>query len=337
MKKLLVLSLIMVFFLTGCSCSKQVDTTPPKNNELQDKQSPDNQDVKPKDEEKIAEDNPQLPGVVLVMVDNFSKACPQSGLDKADIVYEMLAEAGITRYMAAFYHQKADKIGPIRSARPYYIELAKGIKAPLAHAGGSTTALSLIQKLDIDDLDEIYNSGKYFWRDKNRGKPHNLYTSTDLLIQGAKAKGYKISDEGLLPVGSEWEGTNYPEDIKISYSFGKYRNEVAWHYTGEVYERKVNGQANVMKDKTKITTDNVIVIKAKTKVVVKKDTPYSDIEVVGKGDAYYFVDGKMKEGFWEKASVSSALKFYDDKKEIVKFKSGKTWVQVIPDSNELSF
>ncbi len=334
MRKLLVLSLIMVFFLTGCACSKQEENAPAENNEIQENQ--DNEE-KPEEEETIVEADPQLPGAVLVMVDNYSKARPQSGLDKADIVYEMLAEAGITRYMAVFYHEEAEKIGPIRSARPYFIELAKGIKGPLAHAGGSTAALALIKKLDVDDLDEIYNSGKYFWRDKDRKKPHNLYTSTDLLVQGAKAKGYKISNEGLLPVGSEWDGTDHTEDVKISYSFGKYRNEVAWHYNGEAYERKINGQANEMQNKTKILADNVIVMKAKTRVVVKNDIPYSDIELTGTGDAYYFAEGKMKKGTWEKTSASSALEFKDEKGELVKFKVGKTWVQVIPNENEISF
>jgi len=273
---------------------------------------------------------PQLPGAFLVMIDNLKAARPQSDLDKADLVYEIIAEAGITRYMTLFYYQGAEKIGPVRSTRGYFVQLAKGYDAPLAHAGGSQEALAMIPQIGVKDFDEIYNSGAYFWRDKTRKKPHNLYTSTDKLLQGAKAKKYELKTPFLQPWGTEWEGTSYTGELVVDYSIKNYPYKVSWCYNENRYERSINGKPHVMEDDVAITADNLLVMVTKITTYVKDGIPLSDVKVVGKGDLICYINGQTLKGYWQKDAVSADMKFYDEQGELLKLKRGTTWIQVVP-------
>ena len=324
MKKLvIVLCLVLLFFL-GCSKDEPLPQPSPKP-QVNDQNRPIQNGTLPEE--------PQLPGALAVMIDNYYKARPQSGLNKADMVYEMMAEAGITRFMALFYRQEAEKIGPVRSARYYFVQLARGYDVPLAHAGGSEDALQMVVDLKVKDLDEIYNSGNCFWRDSGKKMPHNLYTSTELLAKGAKAKGYGLVPLPTLPTATEWEGDTLPQDkdIVLDYSSGEYRYLVSWHYNGQSYERRINGQPHAMEDGAVITADNVIVMKAQTATKVKNKIPLSEIKITGKGEVRYYIGGKMMKGTWSKNSPQAVINFYDSTGKPMKFKEGKTWVQVIPD------
>ncbi len=332
MKKPIIVILCLMFLIllifSGCSGQKSpvpvVEPAP-----VTDKTDNPSVPVEPK--------APELPGALLVMVDNYLKARPQSGLDKADLVYEMMAEGGITRFMALFYQQSAVKIGPVRSARYYFVQLAKGYDSPLAHAGGSQEALQMIFDIKMKDLDEIYNAGGYFWRDKTRSMPHNLYTSTEQLLKGAQAKGYKLVVPPAFGVAAgEGEGTVHDKDMIIDYSSKTYNYKVVWHYNGQRYERDINGNPHLMEDGTRIIADNILAIVVPTKDIIKNKELLSEIKIIGKGEARYYVNGKMTKGSWAKTSVSAKMQFLDDKGEVVKIKPGKTWIQVIPDWESVS-
>lgn len=116
-----------------------------------------------------------------VMIENLSTIRPQSGLDKASVVYEALAEGGITRFLVVFAGKEISKIGPVRSARNYYMDWAEEFHGIYAHAGGSPSALAAIKNYDFTVLNALTSDGKYFWRDKTERAPHNLYTKTELL------------------------------------------------------------------------------------------------------------------------------------------------------------
>ena len=273
---------------------------------------------------------PKLPGALLVMIDNLKPARPQSDLDKADLVYEIIAEAGITRYLTLFYYQEAEKIGPVRSTRGYFVQLAKGYDAPLAHAGGSQEALAMIPQIGVKDFDEIYNSGAYFWRDKTRKKPHNLYTSTDKLLQGAKSKGYELVTPFLQPGGTEWEGTPFTGEVAVDYSVKNYPYKVSWRYHENRYERSINGKPHVMEDNVLIAADNLLVMVTKITTYVKDGIPLSDVKVVGKGDLVCYINGQKLKGYWQKDAVSADMKLYDEQGDLLKLKRGTTWIQVVP-------
>ncbi len=323
MKKLAVLVLVSLFFFTGCSGDKPV-TTPPAA------AAPVEQPQPAPEPQKEERKNPELPGALLVMVDNYYKARPQSGLDKADLVYEIMAEAGITRYMALFYSEAVPKIGPVRSARYYFAYMARGYNSPLAHAGGSQEALEIIQKIGIKDLDEIYNAGGYFWRDKGRKMPHNLYTSTELLLKGVQAKKYELVVPPDLTEGEEFGGIPQGKKLTLNYSVGTYDYVVDWKYNGEKYERDINGKPHVMEDGTVIKADNVVIMEADSKDVIKNKILLSEIKLLGSGKAWFFSAGKMNKGTWEKASPQSRMIFKNENGKLIGFTTGKTWVQVVP-------
>ncbi len=325
MQKLIATLIIATAVLTGCSSNSEAPPPP----------SPPPVEVKEPEQPSQTQQKPQLPGALCVMVDNYYKARPQSGLDRADIVYEILAEGGITRYFAVFYHETAEKIGPIRSARYYFAQLARGYDAPFAHAGGNADALALIPRIGVKDLDEIYNAAGYFWRDSKRQMPHNLYSSTEKLLSGAQAKGYKLAPLAALPVDNTWEGIDHKREISFDYSAGKYSYQASWVYDSERYARKINGKPHLMEDGAPIVADNLIAMVAPTREVVKEEVE-SEIKLIGKGEARYFIAGKMMKGSWEKSSVERNIRFLDERGQPVKFKPGKTWIQVIPGWSRLT-
>lgn len=142
---------------------------------------------------------PDLARPVAVMINNAPAARPQSGLAEADMVYEVLAEGGITRLVAIYqsYHGDAT-IGPVRSIRPYLITLGETVNGLLVHAGGSTDAYAILQNGGKQHLDEITNASAPFWRDSSRKAPHNLYTNEQKLRKAAADKGY--TEQVTLPV-----------------------------------------------------------------------------------------------------------------------------------------
>ncbi|MDX9872066.1 MAG: DUF3048 domain-containing protein [Clostridia bacterium] len=332
-KLLIIIFMLLLVFTVSCG-GPQADKPAEPNPAPQEEANAPEDEEEQQAAEQVFPQEPELPGALLVMVDNYKKARPQAGLDKADMVYEIMAEGGITRYMGIFYHQKAEKIGPVRSARYYFVELAKGFNSPLAHAGGSTEALNMLVSLKIKDMDEIYNAGAYFWRDKQRKMPHNLYTSTEQLIKGAKNKGYALVPLEALPQGTAWQGA--PQGaIGIDYSQKPEKYLVAWKYQDNRYIRQVNGEPYLLEDGAAIIADNIIIITAKTRSFVKDGVVLSDIDIIGKGEARYLIEGKMMKGSWKKETAGKMLEFLDEGGSPMTFKQGRTWVQVVPDLNSL--
>ena len=132
-----------------------------------------------------------------VIVENSPSARPQSGLHLADIVYEVLAEGDITRFVAIFHSETAEEIGPVRSMRPYFVELGMAADAVLVHAGWSQEAMNLMAKHKWNHLDEVYGDHAYYWRDKSRKAPHNVYTSTELMRKGAEERKFRAEWNGF--------------------------------------------------------------------------------------------------------------------------------------------
>lgn len=126
-----------------------------------------------------------------VMIENSIDARPQSGLESAGVVFEAVAEGGITRFSALFQEAEPQLIGPVRSVRPYYMDWVAPFQASVAHVGGSPDGLKKVRG-GMRDLDEFFNPGSY-WRSTSRAAPHNVYTSFAKLDALNKSKGYKTS------------------------------------------------------------------------------------------------------------------------------------------------
>ncbi len=267
---------------------------------------------------------------IAVMLDNEINARPQSGLLEAEIVYEIPVEGNITRYMAIFHHNHSEKIGPVRSARPYFIDKALEFNAVYVHCGGSPQALQDLNTLKVNTLNDLKGS-PCFWRSKDRKMPHNLYTSTKLMRE--------------VMVTNKFNNKTAPEYFKFSEEFtdldGKATDAISFIYSknyivgyeydekDKLYYRKINGVR--LKDKesgTEIATTNIIVEKTTSKVLDKVGR--LEVENLGKNRGYYLTGGKLIEIEWSK-SDRSAKTFYKDLKgnEIVMNK-GVTWIQVVP-------
>lgn len=274
---------------------------------------------------------------IAVMIDNMASARPQSGLQNADIVYEMPAEGGITRYMAIFHHLSADKIGPVRSARSYFIDKAMEYNAAYVHCGGSPEALQDIQNLKIDSLNELKGEAN-FWRANDRKAPHNLYTSTKLSREvmdkkniSGKDWSYKFNfGEGFVAPEGDAARTisiDYRNNYKVGYQYDE---------TKKLYFRIING--NKLKDKetgTEITTVNIIVERVSAKIV--DSVGRLELSNTGTGKGYLITGGKKAEITWTKKDRQSKTVYKDLKGNPIELNKGNTWIQVIPDSATIDF
>ncbi len=268
---------------------------------------------------------------VAVMIDNEINARPQSGLLDAEIVYEIPVEGNITRYMAIFHHNYNDKIGPVRSARPYFIDKALEFNAVYVHCGGSPQALKDLAELKVSTLNDLKGS-PCFWRAKDRKMPHNLYTSTRLMrevIENNKfnnktAPQYFTFSEEFLDL--EGKSTR-----AISFGYSK-SYTVGYEYDAEskLYYRTINGIRLKDKESSKeIATTNIIV--EKTTVKVLDDAGRLKVNNIGKDRGYYLTGGKLIEIEWNKSSRNARTIYKDLKGNEIKVNKGNTWIQVVPD------
>lgn len=267
---------------------------------------------------------------IAVMIENHTDARPQSGLSKANLVFEAEAEGSITRFLAVFADGRDIKeIGPVRSARPYYIDWADELSAVYVHCGGSPEALQKIARKEVIDLNEFYYAS-YFWRDQLRLAPHNLYTSTEKLGNFIKAnnlenKGletWKYKDDLKLE-----ERTESPELIKINYKLPDFVIEWKYDRVHNEYLRYMAGKPHQDKDGSQIKAKNIIIQKVSAKVI--DDQARLDMENVGKGSGAVCLDGKCREITWIKKDIKSRTKFYLSAEEEMEFNAGTTWVEVV--------
>ena len=293
-------------------------------------------------ERKIPEIEAELPTGILVMIDNYDPARPQSGIDKADAVYEIIAEGGITRYMALFYTEAAPVVGPVRSARYYFVQLAKGMDLPYAHVGGAEDALAMIGNLRIKDINEISNAQKYFWQDPNRKRPHSTYTSTKNLVDAVTNKQYAYKIPDLPPVSREFTGDALADrQLTLTYTPGRGGYHVQWIWDEALgedgrYQRYINEKAQFTADGAPMAADTIFVLAAPSRSR-NTDPLTSAVEIVGGGDALCIVDNLIIRGKWKKESAERPLVVSDAKGEPMARKQGKIWIQVVDGLEAVTF
>ncbi|MCL1804588.1 MAG: DUF3048 domain-containing protein [Clostridiales bacterium] len=340
--KLLIASLILMLSLSGCGAADPdagAEQAPAEQAETVIGKGHREPVIPPRPMPAIV---PDLPTGILVMIDNYDPARPQSGLDKADVVYEIIAEGGITRYMALFYTQAAAVIGPVRSARYYFVQLAKGMDLPYAHVGGAEDALAMIGNLRIKDINEISNAQKYFWQDPSRRRPHSTYTSTDKLVEAVTNKQYACKAPDLPPVATEFAGQALPDgQLELTYVSGRGGYQVQWIWDGELgeggqYRRYINNKAQSTLDGAPMAADTIYIIAAQSKAR-NTDPVTSSVDIVGSGDALCIVDNKIIKGSWKKESAERPLIISDASNWPMTRKQGQLWIQVVDSLEAVSF
>jgi len=282
---------------------------------------------------------------IVVMLDNHYGARPQAGLSSADIVYEILAEGKITRYEAVFQSRLPDNIGPIRSARPYYILRALEYDPIYVHVGGSEQAKKDIKAYKLAEVDGLSSGSNVFWRKNHKRIPHNMYSSSDAIYKEAKRKKYRENfDMETLKFNEKEEeiGTEECSYVKITYKTPTSSDKTGYHiefkYDEEKnqYFRYVNGKEHIDEgDKSHIYAKNIIVQLAKHKVIDNEGR--RSISFVGQGKGYYVSNGSKMEVVWKKENESDITKYYDSNNEEISLNPGLIWIQVISDENELEW
>jgi len=281
----------------------------------------------------------QLPQVFSVMIDNHEEAWPPTGIDQAFLVIEAPVEAGISRMLAFFSEEQiVDQIGPIRSARPYYLDWAAELDAMYVHVGGSNAALDQIASGGIFDMNQ-YWWGEYFWRaNGNRYAPHNVFTSTESLREFYLLRdGAGVAPTRLYDVWSWKDPEPTGKDgVGLYVDFWAPVYTVDWEYDGKTgrYLRSQFNDPHEVESGEQIMTDNVAVVV--TEIEVIDNVGRREIRTTGEGEAYVLRDGIVIEATWKKPSTSERLKFYNRAtgEEIV-MNAGVTWIEVVGSEEDI--
>lgn len=271
-----------------------------------------------------------------VMIENSPDARPQAGLTEAGVVYEAIAEGGITRFLALFQEARPSYIGPVRSARPYYVEWALSYDASYAHVGGSPEALKRIKSLDVKDLDQFANSGAYE-RVSNRFSPHNVYTSMDKLDDLNKAKGYKGSD--FTPFKrKKAEPSKEPTAQSIDLTISSANYNVHYDYDAEhnSYDRVMGGRAHKDERSGKQVSPKVVIAIVTTKKL-HSDGKHTVYGTTGEGSVYVFQDGKVSKGTWKRNQYNSQYVFYNKDGKVIPLNPGQTWITLLDANSKVSY
>ncbi len=275
-----------------------------------------------------------------VMIENTPDARPQSGLSDAGVVFEAIAEAGITRFLALFEENQSTSLGPIRSARPYYIDWALGFNATYVHVGGSPDALSKIGTIGIRDLNE-FSYGSYFHRISTRVAPHNVYTSMSELSTLEQSKSFTTSTFTGFPRKDD-KPLAKPTATKIDMNISSSSYNVHYDYdpTTNAYNRSEGGAAMTDSNTGKQIQPKVVVamIMPWTNGALDASgayyTQYSDI---GSSTAYIFQDGGVIQGTWSKPYPTSQVLFTDATGAAIKFNAGQTWLTAVGLNSQLVY
>lgn len=269
--------------------------------------------------------------ITAIMIENSPAARPQSGLAAAEIVFEAIAEGGITRFLALYQTSQPSLIGPVRSVRPYYVSWLAPFQASVAHVGGSPRALAEIRNGKYRDIDQFFN-GAYYWRSKDRYAPHNVYTNFEKLNQLNQKRGFTNSQiEALARQKPKAAKKIDVKKINLRISSPLYNSFYTYNSNENNYTRWQAGKIHQDREAGVIKTDAVIGMLVKEKKVME-DGYREDIEVIGSGKAYIFQNGTMLEATWKKSGQFNPLKFYDQAGKEVALNRGKLWISAVPES-----
>ncbi len=314
---------------------------------------------------------------ILAMIENSADARPQSGVSYADVVYEAVAEGGITRFMGVFYCDvisEAVNIAPVRSARIYFLDLASeyGAKPIFMHVGGANNfsgsgdtakevrALETLETLGWrvpkgNDFDTTYDSGyPVFWRNYERldhevATEHTMMASIDEAYKQAEKRKLTNTDTK----GTEWDTSFVPwkfaKDAKVSspnasnISFMFWENksdyDVVWKYdvANNLYLRSTGGKAHMDLENSQQLSVKNVVVVFASEKGPVDKNMHMYYKVTGTGKAMVFQNGEVIEGTWQKAKRESRMILLDSKGKEITFVAGKIWFEILPQGNEVVY
>jgi hypothetical protein len=275
---------------------------------------------------------------IAIMVDDAPAARPQSGFNAASVVWQAPAEGGVPRYMMVFQDEMPADVGPVRSARAYFITWASEWKAVYGHVGGSPQAMATLRAKGNGQLvynaDEFRWGGIYYRRTRDRHSPHNVYSDAKSLRIMATRVG---AENG--PLKAAWRfAADAP--IEIRPSGGIIRvvypyNSIVYRYDriSNTYLRGVTGEPEQVDAATgeRVAPKNVVVMLVSFSPLNDGSRKHRlEAKVVGTGKAWIATNGRTVVGTWKKTSESGATRFYDGAGKPVTLTVGQTFIQVMP-------
>lgn len=270
----------------------------------------------------VSQESSNLYSIALIL-DNNPITRPVKALNKASLVYELPIEGGSTRYLAILSSDtEVNKVGPIRSARPYFIDLAIDSSALLVHCGGSNEALSKIRQERLFSMNEFF-LGDYFWRDKNIAAPHNIFTKTEHWLKYLERVGLSEVNQSAWLFDDDFrlsEDKREIEAISISYSKNYQSN---WIFSADdnlfILENYPGEDI--------ISAKNIILLKTSSQVL--DEVGRLKIDLIGRGEAILCQKSFCSDIYWQKDSLNNRLRFYNKDDSEISFLPGTTWIHVI--------
>ncbi|MFD1849640.1 DUF3048 domain-containing protein [Oceanobacillus bengalensis] len=334
MRKLIYVILMMFVLLVGCSKEdeEQVQVTEEEKEEIPETEEESSGNVYPLTGMKTNDsvDN----RIISIMINNHSDARPQTGLSQADIVFEILAEGKITRFLALYQSDLPEVVGPVRSAREYYFELANGYDAIYVYHGAADFVNDMIVNEGVNFLNgSTYdNDGNLFKRESFRKAPHNSYLLMEAVYEVAEGKGYKTTENHEpLTFLSEDELTEIQGEsakhVEIVYSDNP-MEIVEFEYDVETgkYSRFNDKEQTVELDTGElIQVDNVFIVETRHEVI--DDAGRRAIDLESGGNAFLIQKGKIQEVEW--ANQNGRIVPVMDGRTLG-LVPGQTWINVVP-------
>ncbi|HEY3379011.1 MAG TPA: DUF3048 domain-containing protein [Armatimonadota bacterium] len=269
-----------------------------------------------------------------VMIENSPAARPQSGLTSACVVYEAITEGGITRFLAVFLHNDPPVIGPVRSARPHFINLAREYDAAYVHCGESYEALQILATdPTLYNLDQM-KYAKPFWRDRTRHAPHNLYASAAKLRQQES----KLLWEGTVSLLPHFASTRRLETgppattAEIHFPGAtNYHLRLVYDAQAGGYLRYMDGKLHVDRETRKpIVAKNVLIQRVYAAPFTHSTHGTYDVEVIGSGDGLCLSNGRQTALVWQKSDNAALTSYTDQQQRPLPLQPGQTWVEIVP-------
>ncbi|MBI3260823.1 DUF3048 domain-containing protein [Candidatus Berkelbacteria bacterium] len=277
-----------------------------------------------------------------VVIENHTDARPQSGLSDASIVYEAIAEGGITRFLAIFGPHLPQKVGPVRSARTFFVEWVLDYDALFGHVGGSKDGLALVRSTNAADLDQFALGARAYQREPRAGiaTEHTMFGFPEKLYQAARDfKKFSITDGKISP----WLFKNEPSADLIGagqtvvVDFGQPSYKATWSYDKATNSYLRNQNGGVHKDAIsgrQLAAKNLVLMEV-TRISKTFEDAKSvfEFDLAGTGNATVFQDGKQIDGTWKKSARGKRQIFLDSNGSEIKMNRGATWIEVVnPDS-----
>ncbi|MBN2073085.1 MAG: DUF3048 domain-containing protein [Actinobacteria bacterium] len=287
------------------------------------------------------------------MIENSPDSRPQSGLINADIVFEVVDEGGVTRYVAVFSSYNAEVIGPVRSARPYYAEIARSFDPVYAFWGTFPEAYKIIENLGLDYLTAVGDSSGNssivanapHWRDNSRSTvtEHTGFMSTIQLREKAGELGYETKG-GQSPLRFKIDALESDRgtiaNVNIDFSHPEYSVDFTYDPGENIYLKSTGGSPHMdYESGEQLSVNNIIIM------ITNIDGPIDQyghmvVRTTGSSDAgkaYFFMDGNVLEGTWERSSVFDPFTYKDMDGNPVLFNRGKTWVAMVQGIDRLNY